>query len=114
MKNNSRKTALLDRTSGKLTLTTESIALDFPKEGERLTSAEYTFRVAAPENAESVELSVNQGPWQSCRLSSGYWWYDWIGFGSGSYQTRARMRTCEGRVMTTLARRFSVENSRNN
>jgi hypothetical protein len=86
--------------------------LDFPKEGEQVDSTEYTLRIDAPESAQFVEVSINQGPWQPCRRASGYWWHDWTGFGSGSYQARARMHNPEGRVMTTLARHFRVDNGR--
>ena len=88
--------------------------LDFPQEDEQVTSTDYTLRVDAPKTVQSVEVSINQGPWQPCRPSSGFWWYDWTGFKPGPYQARARMHNTEGRVMTTLARHFRVEYGRDN
>lgn len=40
---------------------------------------EYTFRVAAPETADEVDVSIDRGPWRPCRRAAGYWWFDWSG-----------------------------------
>jgi hypothetical protein len=64
------------------------------------------FRIAAPAQAEMVEVSVNEGPWLPCRRVGGFWVSDWSGFELGKYQLRARMRTTKsGKSCTTLLHR---------
>jgi len=82
--------------------------LDHPQQGEKITSPQYTFRVGAVGDMERVEISVNEGPWQVCRYSVGYWWYDWSGYAAGRYQAAARARTRDGRLLTTDPAKFSV------
>lgn len=83
--------------------------IDFPREDERVNSAHYTFRVSAPMTAEKVEVCVDGAPWQLCRYSGGYWWYDWAGYYSGEHEVVARMLPFDSRAYVLAARRFSVE-----
>ena len=46
--------------------------------------------------AEQVEISIDGGVWQNCRLTSGYWWYDWSAIRPGRHTLVARMRTPDG------------------
>jgi hypothetical protein len=87
----------------------KSVNLEYPGEGETIVGDSYTFRVSAPEGTRLAELSINQGPWQTCRHAAGYWWFDWSGFKAGEYQARARAHIQDGRVEMTLLRKFQVK-----
>jgi hypothetical protein len=54
--------------------------------------------------AQHTELSIDGGVWQNCRLTSGYWWYDWSGIQPGRHTLVARMRTSDGRWYRTPPR----------
>jgi hypothetical protein len=87
------------------------IAVDYPQEGEVITSPRYTFRIDA--SAPRVEIAIDGGDWRSCRRSDDYWWFDWSGYDSGRHQAIVRgapqaemdsaSRTC--RFLVELARR---------
>lgn len=108
MKTPTRRTTLLERPVDVVGVSRETVALDYPQEGSEITGTHYSFRIAAPEDAEAVELCINQGPWLACRRSSGYWWFDWTGFDGGPYKAKARLRTADGRLVNTLPRHFRV------
>lgn len=84
------------------------VVLDYPEEGEVVSSMEYAFRISAPEAAAGVEVSINSGPWQACRPASGYWWFDWSGYGSGGYKAVARIRPRNGKDAAAESRNFLV------
>ncbi|HAM36570.1 MAG TPA: hypothetical protein DEB40_14760 [Elusimicrobia bacterium] len=86
-----------------------AVMLDYPTEGEVITSASYTFRISAPKNGDKIEVSINQGEWLPCRQEGGYWWYDWSGYEPGEYQIRARMHAADGKMKLTMLRRFDVK-----
>jgi len=69
----------------------ESFTIDYPQEGETVAGRDYTFRINAPQDAPTVELSINQGPWLPCRPAIGYWWYDWICDGGKEHTVTARV-----------------------
>lgn len=71
--------------------------VDFPAQDEAIASAHYTFRLSAPERAESVDVSIDQGPWLPCRKAEGFWWYDWSGYGDGAHELIARTPGKSGR-----------------
>ena len=82
--------------------------LDHPQQGERITAPHYTFRVGTSGEIERVEISINKGPWQPCRNSAGYWWYDWSGYTDGRYQAVARARAKNNQVFTSEPSKFQV------
>ncbi|MBI4375055.1 MAG: hypothetical protein HY549_01270 [Elusimicrobia bacterium] len=84
------------------------VRVDFPKDGEVINWPGYTFRVSAVADAASVEISINGSSWLTCRQSLGLWWFDWQGYGGGSYQLQARARDGKGGVLLSSFRRFSV------
>ncbi len=83
-------------------------SIDYPQEDETITSPHYTFRIKAPLNAEKVEICIDGAPWQLCRYSSGFWWYDWAGYGCGEHEIVARILPFDSRNYTLRTRRFSV------
>ncbi|HBA62017.1 MAG TPA: hypothetical protein DCZ92_14625 [Elusimicrobia bacterium] len=83
-------------------------ALDYPKQGEEICAPQYTFRAGAVGAVERVELSINRGPWQACRYSVGYWWYDWAGYSSGRYQAEVKARLKSGGMVASGPVKFQV------
>ncbi|MEI7529888.1 MAG: hypothetical protein WCK76_13210, partial [Elusimicrobiota bacterium] len=72
-----------------------------------ITARNYTIRVSAS-NAHGLDISINDGTWQPCRHSVGYWWYDWSNFTPGTHQLVARMRTNNGEYLISKRRRCKV------
>ena len=79
------------------------IWIDHPQEHERLLGPVYVVRLGVG-GAEQVEISIDGGVWQNCRLTSGYWWYDWSAIRPGRHTLVARMRTSGGRWFRTPPR----------
>lgn len=79
------------------------IWIDHPLQSERLLSPVYVVRLGVG-GADQVEICVDGGVWQTCRLTSGYWWYDWSGIQPGRHTLAARMRTADGRWYRTPPR----------
>ncbi|MDP3541026.1 MAG: hypothetical protein Q8T11_01005 [Elusimicrobiota bacterium] len=88
---------------------TGMLAVEFPRQGETITSSDYTVRVFAPETAQKVGISIDQGPWKSCRCAVGYWWYDWSGFQDGPHQIVVSMGLPDGSRIISEPHEFSVE-----
>ncbi len=84
------------------------VLVDYPQEGERVVSRQYTFRIAA-DGAERVLVSVDEGQWQPARKAAGYWWFDWQGYEPGVHQLEARAFRPGERPSTSETRRFFVE-----
>lgn len=82
--------------------------LDYPMQEEKISSRQYTLRVGAPSQAQAVEVSIDQGDWQSCRPASGYWWFDWSGYEGGEHEIIARLRTPEGKFVLGEPHEFIV------
>ena len=87
---------------------TVKASIDYPQEEETITSPHYTFRVKAPLNAEKVELCIDGAPWQLCRYSSGFWWFDWSDYATGEHEIVARILPFDSRNYTLRTRRFTV------
>ena len=81
-----------------------AVAVEFPKHGEIVRSEEYSIRVAAPAEAERVDLSVDGGPFQPCRYDEGRWREDsadyGTGYGTGYHTAVVRARFNSGFVAT--------------
>ncbi|MFA5976243.1 MAG: hypothetical protein WC859_08800 [Elusimicrobiota bacterium] len=71
------------------------IWIDHPQQKEMLSGPTYVIRLGVG-GAETVELSIDKGNWLPCRLTSGYWWFDWHAITPGKHTLVARMRTPEG------------------
>lgn len=87
---------------------TVKASIDYPQEDETITSPHYTFRIKAPLNAEKVEVCVDGAPWQLCRYSSGFWWFDWSGYFSGEHEIVARILPFDSKNYTLRTRRCQV------
>ena len=79
------------------------IWIDFPAQNETLRGPQYHVRLGVG-GAELVEISIDKSPWLPCRLTSGYWWYDWSAIAAGKHQLVARMRTTDNRWFKTPLR----------
>ena len=87
----------------------KKIAIDFPKQHERIASERYTFRISASVGEdECVLVSVDDAPFQPCRTAEGYWWFDWDGYRSHHHRLVAKIVSSNGDVVSEVARRFLV------
>src|SRR5579872_5737588 len=76
------------------------IWIDHPQQNETLSAPTYVLRLGVG-GADLVELSIDKGPWLPCRLTSGYWWFDWAAIAPGKHQLVARMKAADGRWFRT-------------
>jgi hypothetical protein len=91
------------------TVIKKKIAIDYPKQHERIVSENYTFRfTASVAEEERVVVSVDDGPFSPCRFSDGYWWYDWAGYRSHHHRLIAKIVSLNGDVVSEAVRRFLV------
>jgi len=79
------------------------IWIDYPTQSEILHSPQYNIRLGAG-GADLVEISIDKSPWLPCRLTSGFWWFDWSNIAHGKHSLVARMRTSENRWFKTPPR----------
>jgi hypothetical protein len=85
----------------------KKIEIDYPKQNERITSAQYTFRINAPiDGGERVEISVDGDAPQACRSAAGFWWFDWQGEEQRQHRLSAKIVSAAGEVVAEAARRF--------
>ena len=89
------------------------LAVEYPRQNEKITSSTYTVRVFAPEGAKRVGISIDQGPWKSCRPAVGYWWHDWAGYENGEHQIVVYMETSGGIRVIAEPHEFFVDLSGN-
>ncbi len=87
--------------------TKTAITIDYPLEGEIVTSASYTFRITAL-NPKRVDVSLDGKTWRPTRESVGHWWYDWSGSQSGPCTLVARMTGAAGKTAKSKPRQFTV------
>ena len=84
------------------------LSVDYPRQHERIAWPQYTMRFSAPDDARSMEVSIDGGDWRSCRKSVGHWWFDWFGYGEGEHEVVARIRTDDGRIVSSEPHSFGV------
>lgn len=87
------------------------VFVDYPQEGEKITSNVYTVRVGTSPQAAKVEISIDGGPWLVCRNASGYWWHDWICFECGDHRVVARATLSDGTTVKSKPRAFKRTSS---
>ncbi|MEW5951380.1 MAG: bifunctional transaldolase/phosoglucose isomerase [Elusimicrobia bacterium] len=83
------------------------VVIDYPKNLETISSNNYTVRIGAS-NCLNVEISIDDQPWQNCRHSVGYWWYDWHNITPGNHQLTARINLGDGNYLISKRRRCKV------
>ncbi len=84
------------------------LEIDHPHADEAVALSHYTFRMSGPETIAFMEISVDRGPWQSCRRACGYWWFDWTNYGAGPHQLVARGQNRDGSSIGSMPRRFTA------
>ena len=94
-------------TRTKLVNTNEYVVVDYPKNLETITSRHYSVRIGASD-CTGVDISINDQPWQPCRHTVGYWWFDWNNIQPGTHQLVARMHTRTGEYQISKRRRCKV------
>lgn len=83
------------------------IIIDYPTENETIAGVHYAIRIGASSNG-TVELSINNGPWEPARYADGYWWYDWGYFVPGTARIAARLVDEKGKVIKNATTRKCV------
>jgi len=87
----------------------KKIAIDYPRQHERITSESYTFRLtAAVREGERVLVSVDDAPFLPCRYADGCWWFDWAGYRSHHHRLIAKIVAPNDDVVSEAVRRFLV------
>lgn len=87
---------------------TTQLSVDFPEQGEKITSPRYALRLSVPEGVKRVDVAIDQGDWKPCRNTGGHWWYDWSGYESGEHEVVSRIETEEGLRISSEPREFFV------
>lgn len=85
------------------------VLMDYPKDGEVITSRDYTLRFSASDETRTVEVSIDGGPFQACRQASGHFWFDWSNYMSGRHEIVVRARLSDGQLEKAPVRRLRVE-----
>lgn len=85
------------------------LCVDYPQEGELISSRGYTFRISG--QARTVEVAVDGDEWRPCRRASGVWWFDWSGYAPGRHQILVRARTNDRDGYTFRTCRFHSESA---
>ena len=88
---------------------TETVAIDYPAEGEVITSSRYTVRISTGIPAARVDVSIDGGIWKPCRESVGNWWFDWERIKAKTHELHARVRARDGTLHVTPVRKFIVK-----
>jgi hypothetical protein len=88
--------------------TKEAVTIDYPKEGESISSGYYSFRISASFKAAKTEVSINGSSWMPCRQAMGFWWYDWSSSGAKNYTLQARAYNAGGTAVISTVRNFKV------
>jgi hypothetical protein len=87
--------------------TEEYVVVDYPKNLETVTARQYCVRIGASD-CTGMDISINDQPWQPCRHSVGYWWFDWNNYQPGTHQLVARMHKRNGEYLISKRRRCKV------
>jgi membrane protein implicated in regulation of membrane protease activity len=87
----------------------KEVGIDFPQPGETIAPGEYSFRVAAPVDAQEVRISIDDEAWQACRQSNGHWYFDWNNQSAGDHVAVSRVIESDGSILVTQPRLFRVQ-----
>ena len=101
-------TTTVTRKTTKTTAPGLQVSIDYPQQDEGISSENYTFRFGSTPWAEKMEVSIDRGPWLTCRSAEGYWWYDWSNYTPGVHRLTVRAVSSDGTVTVSSQRRFQV------
>ncbi len=107
VKKNTKNTKTTRTPKTNLVNSNEYVVVDYPRNLETITARHYAVRVGASD-CTGVEISINDQPWQPCRHASGYWWFDWNHYQTGTHQLVARMHKRNGEYLISKRRRCKV------
>lgn len=108
MKSTATKLRNTDRTEPAKRRDSDAVAIEYPAAGETVWSDRYTLRIAAQLDG-FVEAAMDGGPWQACRASDGYWWFDWSGYTPGRHEAAVRWTGPDGVIRRGDDVDFTVE-----
>ncbi len=91
-----------------ITLRKPMITVDYPRQMETIIASTYTFRFTVRAIPEQVEISMDRGPWEACRVSGTHWWYDYKDYAPGNHQFVVRATMPGGKLILSSIRRFRV------
>ncbi|PKN00881.1 MAG: hypothetical protein CVU77_08040 [Elusimicrobia bacterium HGW-Elusimicrobia-1] len=74
------------------------ISIDHPSHGDSISRSYYAIRISCSASGHA-ELSINGGPWMSCREAVGFRWFDWNPAESGEHVLAARLLDDSGAVV---------------
>ncbi len=80
------------------------VIVDFPDDNEIIYHSDYAIKIGASE-ADCVEISIDGGKWSLCRMSEGYWWFDWVNYPEGIHKIEARLRIKNRTVKNSIVRK---------
>lgn len=81
--------------------------IDFPQEGEYVTTGHYAVRISASTGFD-VEFNDGGSDWWPCRESVGYFWFDWWPTHAGKTILSVRFKSGNGRWKTSPGRTCNV------
>jgi hypothetical protein len=97
----------LSRPSKTETAIKADISIDYPQENDKINLGHYAVRITS-QGEGKVEISVNGKDWQHCRLSIGYYWFDWWPTESGTHELVARSQPQKGKPKRSSVRSCRV------
>ena len=83
------------------------LEIDCPSQDETIAPGHYAFRISSSQSLVETEISIDRGPWHSCRHTCGFWWFDWQAT-VGEHQVSARGTTEDADAVNSHFRRFRV------
>jgi hypothetical protein len=96
-------------TTGRRRTPRDMVKIDYPEEGEVITSHQYTFRISTGTPGAEVDVSIDGSNWMPCRESLGHWWFDWNTYKSKRHALHARVYAKDGGRYVSSLRRFIVK-----
>jgi hypothetical protein len=87
----------------------KEVGIDYPRPEEAVRPGTYTFRLTAPADTREVRVSIDDGPWMSCRRDDGRWWYDALLDVPGEHFAIGRVIQGDGSLIVTQPRLFRVQ-----
>lgn len=87
-----------------------TVSIDYPVEKGKILPGHFAIRCTAT-HGEYVEISINGGQWQVCRMAGGYHWLDWWPQEAGAVKISARIRSGDDKWVKSKVRKCTVSKS---